>query len=319
MNTLVVPTIRENHIKDFLSNWKGEFDNIIIIEDNPEKTFDLNIEHHYSWKEIEEDLKDNNWIISRRDSAIRSYGFLVAYRLGADYIFTLDDDCYKIEDNFVKKHIDRIEYTPKWTESTMGFRTRGIPYKNLGKLSNVVANVGLWTNIPDLDGVQGLANPIEGFIPPESDRIIPRGQYAPICGMNLCFKKEVAVLSYFPLMGENSPFKRFDNIWFGIIFKKICDHLGYNISCGRPYIEHKKASSPFVNLIKESPGLLFNEDFWPVIDRIDLKGNNPRDCMKEIGEFLSNIECLSNTKDNAHYTYLNTLGKAILVWITLFG
>ncbi|MCZ6678687.1 MAG: hypothetical protein O7E52_15750, partial [Candidatus Poribacteria bacterium] len=57
---IVVPTIREQHILEFLSAWSQEFQEhqIIIVEDNPEKTFRIsqfNIEH-YSWLEINKEL-----------------------------------------------------------------------------------------------------------------------------------------------------------------------------------------------------------------------------------------------------------------------
>jgi reversibly glycosylated polypeptide/UDP-arabinopyranose mutase len=316
MNFLVIPSIREHCLKDFMEQWKPHlkdtdlWQNIIVIEDNAEKTFNLNLKHHYSWKEIDEDLKEDGWIISRRDSAIRSYGFLMAYRLGAKYIFTLDDDCYPEPNENLLNHIDKIESTPAWTESILGMRTRGIPYFNLGRLKNVVANMGLWTNVPDYDSIQALyKRETEPFQPTVTDRIIPVGQYFPLCGMNFCFKREVAVLSYFALMGENSPFRRFDDIWFGIIFKKICDHLGFLISVGHPFIHHSRASNPFTNLIKEAPGIQFNEEFWQVIDRISLKGITPQECMNEVGEAL-----ISEKND-----YLQRLGNAIMVWVRYFS
>jgi hypothetical protein len=98
---LVVPSIRAANLKDFLEQTGAEyvFDQVIVVEDNPTRTFDLGDTGarditHYSWAEIDADLKKDAWIISRRDSAIRSYGFQGAYRIGCrDFIYTLDDDC----------------------------------------------------------------------------------------------------------------------------------------------------------------------------------------------------------------------------------
>ncbi len=310
---LVVPSIRENCLQKFLKEWQPQLEktdlwnNLIVVEDNPFKTFKLDLKHHYAWQDIEDDLKEDACIISRRDSAIRSYGFLTAYRLGADYTITLDDDCYPEDD--IISHIDKMHSCPKWSEIILGMRTRGLPYKNLGKLDNVVANIGLWSNVPDYDSIQMLSKKKQtGFKPPKHiDRILPIGQYTPICGMNLAFKREVAVLTYFPLMGENSPYHRFDDIWFGIIFKKICDHLNLLISCGHPIVKHSKASDPFINLVKEAPGLSFNENFWEIIDNIHLTSDNPKGCMEEVGNSLKN-------KDG----YVGKLGKAILTWIKYF-
>jgi reversibly glycosylated polypeptide/UDP-arabinopyranose mutase len=314
---LVVPTIRENCIKDFLESWAPEnFDTIIVVEDNPEKTFKLGLAHHYSWKEIDEYLGQNSWIISRRDSAIRSFGFYIAKRLWADVIFTLDDDCYRIpEENFVKNHIKNLTAMPKWTELIPGLRTRGIPYHNKGTIKSVM-NVGLWTNVPDLDAINQLANPIENFQPNVVNRIIPKGQYFPFTGMNFCFESQVTPLTYFPLMGKDSPYGRFDDIWFGVIAKKACDDLDFNISVGHPFVEHKRASNPFTNLKKEAPGIELNETFWEIIEKFSPKRWDhigkiflcPTDYAKQMGTYLT-------TQNN---DYIKKLGEALQIWASLF-
>lgn len=317
MNTLVVPTIRENCINDFLIKWRKEpFQEVIIVEDNPTKTFTIGSEQHYSWKEIHDILGDDDWIISKRDSAIRSFGFWMAWKRGATTIFTLDDDCLPIHPfsqsplpTFISDHFRQIYNQTRWTELVPGMRTRGLPYRNQGKQKNIVANVGLWTNVPDLDGVQSLLHPIERWEPPANcDRIMPTGQYFPWTGMNFAFKKDVAVMCYFPLMGQDSPYGRFDDIWFGIIFKKIADHLGLLVSIGHPFVYHAKASNPFDNLIKEAPGIKANEDFWELVDGIQLSGRTPAQCMNEVGDQLSGHTDV----------YWSKLGRAILVWVKLF-
>ncbi len=76
--TICVPTIREDSIKTFLDAWKDEFAShtILVIEDNPTKTFKLEYPNvtHYSWKEIEDAVGTDNWIFPKRSSAIRSFG-----------------------------------------------------------------------------------------------------------------------------------------------------------------------------------------------------------------------------------------------------
>lgn len=309
MNVLVVPTIRENSILEFLNHWDQEDWTIIIVEDNPQKSFRLvDVKHHYSWEEIDKEL-DDHWVISRRDSAIRSFGFLMAHRMGAEYIFTLDDDCHRFDYDFVKEHIDKLEHSPRWTESVPGQRTRGLPYRNLGELTNVALSVGLWEGIADFDAVHILgANMPEKVDLPNYNRILPQGQYFPMCGMNMCFKREIAPLMYFPLMGEGYPYRRFDDIWCGVIMKKVCDHLGLLVSVGKPFINHTKASDTFVNLAKEAPGIGANETFWEKVDAISLTGSTPEKCMTEIGYGLRTIE------DD----YLRKLGEAIIVWSKLF-
>lgn len=315
MNVLVIPTIREKNLIDFLEAWGNPWGNqdwqIVVVEDNPSRSFKLDTSiAHYSWQEIDKEFGDLSWIISRRDSAIRSFGFWVAAtQLNADYIFTLDDDCLPLPDvDFIKQHISNLTETTCWTESVFGHRTRGIPYHNLGVLKNVVLSVGLWEGVPDFDAVQCLSQ--TGSIElPKHNRILPRHQYAPICGMNLCFKNCLAPLMYFCLMGKDWPYGRFDDIWAGIICKKICDHLDWSISVGHPFIYHSKASNVFKNLTKEAPGIELNEWFWEVIDSIKLTKNTPLECMDEIGRQLIYYD---------NVDYLKKLGAAIMCWTTFF-
>lgn len=323
MKILVVPTIREDCIQKFLNAWEKveEWDHIIIIEDNPHKKFKIHGDnvHHYSWKEIDEELGANSWIISKRDSAIRSFGFLKAYQMDAEYIFTLDDDCYPVSNQkFIETHIDNLEKHTRWTESVLGKRTRGIPYDNLGVLQNVVMNLGLWEGVPDYDSVQCfLQNPEVDFKPPMFSRIMPRGQYFPFCGMNFCFKKDVTPLCYFPLMGKDQPYNRFDDIWFGIIAKKICDHLNLLISCGMPFVHHTKASNKYVNLEREASGIKINEHFWEYIDSKKLTANTTVDCMHELGIIIQN-DPTWNLFLNHDPNYRKQLGKSLCTWALLF-
>lgn len=309
-SALVVPTNRQYSAQRFIDKWKASgvhFDHWILVEDGPTKSFEADVDTHVSWKEIEEDLKEDAWIISRRDSAIRSYGFLLAHRLGVKNVFTLDDDCYPLANTFVIDHVMNLERTPKWISSVPDQRTRGLPYKNKGWASNVMLSVGLWEGVPDYDSIQMLSMaPYLTELP--KTRVMPAGQYFPICGMNMCMRSELLPLTYFPLMGEGYPYRRFDDIWFGIICKKVCDHLHWLITCGEPYINHSKASDPFVNLEKEAPGIVKNEYFWEIIDQISLTGSSPTECMYEIGESLK-------THGDP---YISKVGEAIIVWTNHF-
>lgn len=268
MKVLVIPTIRNQQIEDFFQSWNPckDWDHCIVVEDHPSKTFSINGNScsHFSWKEIDEDLGKDSWIISRKDSAIRCYGFWKAHSMGADYIFTLDDDCKPSTTPFCESHISNLEEFPRWESSILDLDVRGIPYFNKGTQNNIVLNMGLWSGVPDLDASHHLCWKMDNFDPPQKSRLIPANQYFPLCGMNFSFKKSVSPVCYFPLMGESQPYSRFDDIWFGIVAKKIFDHLGMSVSCGQPIVRHEKASNPFVNLIKESPGLQANEFFLGV-------------------------------------------------------
>lgn len=295
MKTLVVPTIRPKHLNEFLTAWEGRggWDRVIVVEDNPTRTFeDLRIDAHYSWAEIEALAGPASDIFSRRDSAIRCFGFLAAYKTGATHVLTMDDDCFPLpgtEDLF-GDHLRAMAH-PVWVPSVPGTRTRGLPYKNLGTV-NADINCGLWTNAGDPDAVQALGMLAQGkahrFDPPKGSRLLARNQLAPQCGMNLCFTARAVPLMYFPLMGLGQPFGRFDDIFAGVISQTIAHHLGWSVSFGDPHVEHLRASDPFKNLVKEAPGVLVNETFWERVTGAELPtAVPPALCVRGLGAVLS--------------------------------
>lgn len=341
--SVVVPTIRENSIKKFLKEWREEFFenrefdvNVIIVEDNPKKEFEIKKNKfivHYDWQDIEQDLIRDSWIIPRRSDCIRSYGYWKAWLNKPDMIVTLDDDCcplnhyYHNQENpilqqgFLKTHWERItkgviSTNDFWKNTIRNGRPRGFPYLKRTKdirTNNIILNHGLWYNVPDFDAKTQLGLlKTEGLTGFEINQIIPKNTYYPMCGMNLAWKPSATPALYFLLMGQNKKgdlwgFDRFGDIWAGIIFKKIADHLGYTVASGYPIIWHAKASNVFTNLKKEASGIEVNETFWEAIDLIKLKGQNFQECYLEIASKLS-IEGV----------YWNTLKKAMRIWIDLF-
>lgn len=334
---VVIPTIRESSFNRFLEEWKEELlDNkkfdvrLIVIEDNPSKTF-LIKEHknisHYSWKDIETELKKDSWIIPRRTDCVRSYGYFKAYQMNPDIIITLDDDCYPLYKylpnepklNFIDEHWKKLtsgtESKDCWVSTIKDLRPRGIPYKNISrnKKSYPILNHGLWYNVPDFDGMTQMqakqTSNLKGYAIQQN---IPKGMYFPMCGMNLAWKSEATPALYFLLMGkdrDNKPwgFERFGDIWSGIIFKKIADHLNFDITSGSPIIWHDRASDPISNMNKEKPGIIANEFFWEVIDNISLKGNSFKECYKEVADGLL-----------IKGDYWKKLKKAMNIWSELF-
>src|SRR5260370_9261713 len=79
--TIVVPTIREQSILNFLERWAPEFrgHRVIVVEDNPEPTFDLpGWVGHYSWRDVDVRLGARAWIIPRRSACVRSFAYYPA-------------------------------------------------------------------------------------------------------------------------------------------------------------------------------------------------------------------------------------------------
>ena len=300
----------------FLDAWQPwPWDRVIIVEDGPslETVVDDPRVTHVCWQDIDRTLASPS-IISRRDSAIRAYGFWLAWTMGATTIFTLDDDCYPVDLEHAAGHLRNLRETPRWCSTVRHMRVRGLPYENGGAMTNVAVSLGLWVGHPDVDAVQSLAHPGRS-LDTIMDRglaswVMPADQYFPMCGMNLAFRRDVACLMYFPPMGQGSPFSRFDDIWAGLVVQRICRHLRLAIVCGHPVVEHRRASNPFTNLVKEAPGIRTNEGVWEVIDAVALSGTTPLACMRELGAAL---EAHASGDD-----YVVRWGRAVLDWCALF-
>ncbi|KAJ6970274.1 hypothetical protein NC653_034766 [Populus alba x Populus x berolinensis] len=65
-------------------------------------------------------------------------------------------------------------------------------------------------------------------------------------------------------MGDGQPIGRYNDMWDGWCSKVICDHMGWGVKTGLPYIWHGKASNPFVNLKKECKGI-----YWAKLGKVD--------------------------------------------------
>jgi hypothetical protein len=261
---------------------------------------------HVGWPEIVADLGDDAWVISRRDSARRSYGFLLAVRAGADLVVTLDDDTRPIPGVHYRDGLrSAFCSTPRWASSVPGLRVRGLPYRDLGS-ANVGALMLLWRGNPDLDAVSQLIAPIDQFQPPPGVWLAPAGQLLPLCGMALAFRAELLPLFYFGLQGEPWPYARFDDIWAGIWAQRGMAALGWSLAVGEPHVEHCRASDPFVNLVREAPGIARHETLWREFDAVDLRGvATPAEAMTRFAV------ALAGSRD----TYTYNLAKAIAVWV----
>jgi hypothetical protein len=307
---IVVPTIREQCIVDFLEAWRDEFRGakVIVVEDNAERSFDIrgpNIDH-YCHADIERDLGAAAWIIPRKTDCVRSYGYLKASKLEPDLIVTLDDDCLPLEPGFLATHWRRLNESvksPAWVSTLDGITPRGVPYFETQRQLPCVLNHGLWESLPDFDAPTQLLQARTSQQATWTDRTIPVGSYFPMCGMNLAFRPEVVPALYFLLMGSGYEYDRFGDIWAGVIFKKIADHLGFSVNSGSPAVKHVRASNLWANLRKEAPGLEANEAFWARVDAVRLSGQSFGACHREIA-----------TKLQMPGAYFEKLSRAMLTW-----
>jgi reversibly glycosylated polypeptide/UDP-arabinopyranose mutase len=320
---IVVPTIRENSILEFLDRWQYEFAEcrVIVVEDNPVRSFRLPawIEH-YAWQDIDNALRTDSWIIPRRSDCIRSFGFYLAYWGSHNYVLTLDDDCYPEADYSqaflvqMRSALDTRWINDRWWNTLgSGIFPRGYPYDIRGSSFDTVIHHGLWSNVPDLDALTQAKLPELRISPANEVSRVPTGRFFPMCGMNLAFRREMIPALYFLLMGRDRlgnswPYDRFGDIWAGLFAKRIADHLGYSVSSGAPSVHHSRASDTAVNLRKETPGYPINELLWKRVGEIQLTSDTPAGCYREIAMKLA----MSGP-------YWDTLKSAMVIWSNLLA
>jgi reversibly glycosylated polypeptide/UDP-arabinopyranose mutase len=110
-------------------------------------------------------------------------------------------------------------------------------------------------------------------------------------------------------MGEGYPWGRYDDMWAGWCSKVICDHLGYGVKSGTPYIRHDKASHWKSNFKKEKKGILWQEEIIPFFEDITFSesANSTIDCYKQLA---GKVEDELSELDS----YFEELSRAMTIW-----
>jgi hypothetical protein len=313
---VVVPSAREQSLVAFLEAWQEELAaaTILVIEDGPARTFSVAGANtrHLAWCDIEERLGEEAWIIPRGSGCVRSFGCWLAHEMTPDMIVTLDDDTRPdpAHPGFLRAHWLRLQTAqdPAWVSTLDEASPRGMPYFESGRHARVALNHGLWSGVPDFDAATQLVATRVAIPGSWSDRTIPRGNYFPMCSMNLAWRAEFTPAMYFLLMGPEFEFDRFGDIWCGVLAKRIADHLGYAVNSGSPGILHERASDVFVNMAKESRGLRANETFWRAVDAVVLSADSVADAYRELAERLA-----------LEQPEFLRLRRAMCAWAELFG
>jgi len=247
----------------------------------------------------------------------------LSWRHGCEYILTLDDDCYPLDleaTTFLDTHLTAF-CQDLWFRTISGIEPRGIPYGNRGRLQ-VLLNHGLWTGAPDLDAPRSLVESRNGTkVMLRAEReVIPPGMWFTLCAMNVCYRRDVIPAAYNLLMGLDAVgFDRFDDIWSGLLIKRIADHLGFYITNGIPHVHHAKASDPFKNLQKEAAGLEIHEYFWRYIASAPLRTEATiSDCYRTLAVWIYDFP-IKEIRMKKYTAYFKRLSEAMLCWLRLFS
>lgn len=280
-------------------------------------------------------------IIPMRSRAEESFALIYMWMNGHKYGFTIDDDTLPIADfDFFGGHIANLNFNGYADEykSSKGFVNvlhhsfpmhglypRGYPYSMMGEtlsvkkvaVSKVGISQGLWTNVPDLDSVRIL---LDGDLNGQSKTrmnvndygknfIVANGDFLTICSMNLAFRRDI-IPGFYQFKMSDNPWKidRFDDIWSGLVAKKLCDSLGLSVMNGVPLCQHNKgARSTFKDLMSEAPGLEANETLHQLIASADTSSN----------DIFDKVLAISGKLKESPHPFVKYCGEHLSLWIEL--
>ena len=262
MNTLaiVIPTIRPAQYQRFLKAWGPLFKKhnpvLITVWDGEKPTVET-----VAGKMTANDVMGGyQTCLSNFVASIRNLGFAYVAKFLPDvqYIITLDDDEKPVGDT-IQDHIDALNRrVPVSWISTASEYMRGFPY-GVRNEAEVVVSHGVWEGVADWDAptqlVNGSYKKVKFYQGP-----IPKGIYYPMCSMNLAFKRKM--LPYIYHAPKALGVVRANDIFAGIVSKRVIDKKGWAAVTGYATVLHERASNTFKNLQEEAVEIGLYETFW---------------------------------------------------------
>ena len=299
-------------------------------------------------------LGNRHTLIPRRSDTCRNFGFYMAWREGYRYIATLDDDC-RTAPGFLDDHavIARPASTlcaiesPPWYNTleslclhdqsgnvTCGHYARGYPYahrieppettRNVQLAGEVVCNMGLWTAVPDINGIDKLGRDVPRSVALHHDRvaIAPETQLS-LCIMNVAFRATIVPAFYqlpMDLRVGSLRIDRFGDIWAGYIFKRLADRRGELITIGRPLVEHTKAGNVHREVHVEHFGHLLSPYFYELVDRAAADGAvaSYATMYADLADRFLTAVGNHRSLPTPYRKYLDAMGRRMLGWAELF-
>ena len=297
-NLLIIPTMRNFPGWSKFDSCRGidKFD-IIIIGEDQNTVPEIQRAYFFGAAERKEWMKDKGLekfmeAVPEKSRAELNFALVYAYFNGYEKCIIIDDDIEPLNSDFFEDHLallfDGLHPVAenRWINviKETGLYPRGYPYNARYMHStsmsqcDVVLNQGLWYNYLDLNAQEYMTNRMRvEYGDPEQHFVVPMDTYTTVCGMNLSFKTEIAPAFY------QFPRKRYDDIWSGLVLKKVLDALAKSMSFGIPYCRHKKFPRSLAkDAIYEMEHHDENEKLWLSLDLLELNGSDYLSCMDEI-------------------------------------
>lgn len=243
---------------------------VIIVDDSDgklgemPKTFNV-----YDYGRQKTHLQENYEEFARlfhKCAACRVFGHLVAYQAGYDVVIGLDSDCV-VPFNFVQTHLAALASNKAygWTNPLggSGMYPRGYPYHM--RNWKIVANMGMWENVLDLNGKDRQPNEPKRISAPG---FAPAPAPMPFSGMNFALARE-AIPGYLFLPNFkffDDDFRRIDDIWGGYVFQRLARLRNEAVTFGAPVVYHDTIVDAAADAAEEAAMYKYEEPFMDIVD-----------------------------------------------------
>lgn len=358
--TINIPKIAENFCENFKKFGHEEKVGVIIIGDkkSPDKAsfnicnklqtrgFDI---EYFDIKKQERWLKDYpefKKIVPYNSDNRRNIGFLIALEKGCEFIISVDDDNYPVEEidffgchNIVgnKQILPTIRTNSRWfnicdllkKSPDQRIYPRGFPYNRRWqdvsiikekKEVKVMLNQGLWLQDPDVDAITRINQDIKITEFSGEQIALDIGTWSPINTQNTSIHIDILPAFYFVLMGEKVDglvIDRYGDIWAGLFLKKVMDSLSdCYASFGNPIVNHIRNKHNLFNDLKQELGcIIYTDMLVDVLETIDLKGRNAVELYANLSEQLLQ-HCPKDKRSSKEFeSYLKKLNYAQKIWL----
>ncbi|GAB4835431.1 Probable UDP-arabinopyranose mutase 5 [Ancistrocladus abbreviatus] len=295
----------QSDLTSFMNEWRPMFSryHLIIVKD-PDLKEELKIPEGFDVKVYQKSDIDKvvgSSLTSRLFSgySCRYFGYLISRK---KYIISIDDDCMPAKDDngilidAVDQHITNLATpaTPLFFNTLYDpFRkgadfVRGYPFSMRSGVPCALS-CGLWLNLADFDA------PTQALKPEQRNSryvdaviTVPTGVMMPLSGINIGFNRELLGPILFPglKLVEEGKFRweTVEDMWCGMCAKVACDHLGYGVKSGLPYVWRNERGDAVASLKKEWEGMKLMEEVVPFFQALKPSATavTAEDCLTEL-------------------------------------
>ena len=248
----------------------------------------------------------------------RNVGYLMALGRNCDFVLSLDDDNYAMEDEDLFAQHEVVAAGPRvhdclesstgyfnicdlieFEDGKKGVHPRGFPFAarhqsatiTRRKIESTISiNAGLWVLDPDVDALTWLVINPRGRALRGPSEILGPGTWTPVNTQNTALCREAMAAYYFVRMGypiAGMAIDRYGDIFSGYFVQACAKHLGGLVRFGTPVAEHRRNAHNYLrDATMEWGAILVLEEILPWLREVKLSGANWVEAYRSLSDEL---------------------------------